>query len=318
MNEPGEASSLRFPDSAPQRLDQFLAASQPEHSRARWKQLIESEQVQINGVVVRKANTKLKPGDAITWIVPPPVPSKLVPEEMALDVLYEDADLLVLNKPSDLVVHPAAGNWTGTLVHGLLHHCEDLEGIGGEERPGIVHRLDRDTSGCLVVAKTEQALADLAAQFKGREVKKEYVALAWGKFDQPRGTVRTQIARDPRKRQRMCVVTKDGKDAVSHFEVVKTLGGISLVRVRIETGRTHQIRVHLAHIGHPVVGDAMYGRGREHDLKAMMTRQMLHAERISFRHPRTGLPMEFAAPLPEDFSALWKALAEPKVPVTGS
>lgn len=316
MTEPGEVSSLRFPDSAPQRLDQFLAASQPDHSRARWKQLIETDQVKINGAVVRKANTKLKPDDEISWIVPPPTPSRLVPEEMALDVMFEDEDLLVLNKPPDLVVHPAAGNWTGTLVHGLLHHCEDLAGIGGEERPGIVHRLDRDTSGCLVVAKTEQSLNALAAQFKGREVKKEYVALAWGKFDQPRGTVRTLITRDPRRRQQMCVSTTEGKEAVTHFEVTEFLGDASLLRIRIETGRTHQIRVHLAHLKHPIVGDSIYGRGHIHPLKELMKRQMLHAERLSFRHPRTNALMEFAAPLPPDFVALLEAFRA-ALPKTG-
>lgn len=296
-------------DVGSQRLDAFLAAYDPSRSRSRWQDLIREGRVTVNGTA-RKPNYTLREGDVIAWEIPPPEPAGLEPEDIPLDILYEDADLLVINKPPGLVVHPAPGHSSGTLVHGLLFHCDDLAGIGGEERPGIVHRLDRDTSGCLLVAKTEQALHALARQFKNRDVKKEYVALVWGRPVPARGTIRTLIGRDPHHRQKMSAKVATGREAVTHFELVQPFGEMSFVRVRIETGRTHQIRVHLAHIHHPVVGDAMYGRARQHELRDLITRQMLHAERITFVHPRTGAELEFTAPLPADFRALLGALRE--------
>lgn len=300
------AQTLTF-SGAPCRLDAWLAASVPALSRSRWQALVKEGQVTVNGQP-RKANHTLHEGDVVGWTIPPPEPSELQPEDMKLDVLFEDADLLVINKPAGLVVHPAPGHRTGTLVHGLLHHCDDLAGIGGEERPGIVHRLDRDTSGCLLVAKTQSALNDLARQFKDRGVRKEYVALVWGRPSPPAGTVRTLIGRDPRNRQKMSSAVTTGREAITHYETVHAYPDMTLVHVRIETGRTHQIRVHMAHLRHPVVGDAMYGRARVHPLKELFTRQMLHAARITFTHPRTGAALEFEAPLPPDFRALLTAL----------
>jgi 23S rRNA pseudouridine1911/1915/1917 synthase len=304
-----ETGQIVFSGEAISRLDAFLAASRTDLSRSRWQELIKDGRVLVNGKP-RKPNHSLRTGDAVSWDIPPPVPAGLVPENIPLNVLYEDQDLIVLNKPPGIVVHPSPGHSCGTLVHGLLFHCDDLAGIGGEERPGIVHRLDRDTSGCMLVAKTEQSMSDLSKQFKARDVKKEYVALVWGRPSPPRGTIRTLIARDPRHRQKMSANVQSGRDAVTHYEVVQPFDEMSFVRVKIETGRTHQIRVHMAHIRHSVVGDAMYGRPHQHALAALITRQMLHAERIAFTHPRTHIELEFTAPIPADFRALLTALRE--------
>jgi len=304
-----ENGQIVFTEAESQRLDLFLAAHLPDLSRARWQQLIKDGLVTVTGQA-RKPNYSLRAEDRIDWRVPPPAPTELVPEDVPFEVLFEDEDLIVINKPAGLVVHPAPGHSSGTLVHGLLYHCDDLTGIGGEERPGIVHRLDRDTSGCLVVAKNDAAHKDLVRQFKERDVKKEYIALVWGRPEPARGTVRTLIGRDPHHRQKMSARVRSGREAVSHYEVVQTFGDISYVRVKIETGRTHQIRVHMAHLRNPVVGDTMYGRARQHPLNELISRQMLHAERIAFDHPRTGLELEFIAPLPADFRALLAALRE--------
>ena len=291
----------------PARLDSWLAAHHPEHSRARWQQLIREGHVRVNGAV-RKPNHTVHDADQVTFTIPDAVPTELQAEDIPLDVLFEDDDLIALNKPPGLVVHPAPGHETGTLVHALLHHCPNLPGIGGEQRPGIVHRLDRDTSGVLVVAKTEAALAHLAAQFKQRDTRKEYLALAWG-VPQPRsGTVRTLIGRSERDRKKMSVQVKHGRPAVSHYEVIEAFAECALLRVRIETGRTHQIRVHLAHIGHSVVGDEVYGRAHGRRLPVPAERQLLHAARLELSHPRTGRPMVFQAPLPADFAAVLDAL----------
>ena len=291
----------------PARLDAWLAARHPEHSRARWQQLIREGHVRVNGAV-RKPNHTVHDADQVTFTIPDAVPTELKAEDILLDVLFEDDDLIALNKPPGLVVHPAPGHETGTLVHALLHHCPNLPGIGGEQRPGIVHRLDRDTSGVLVVAKTEAALAHLAAQFKQRDTRKEYLALAWG-VPQPRsGTVRTLIGRSERDRKKMSVQEKHGRPVVSHYEVLEAFAACALLRVRIETGRTHQIRVHLAHIGHSVVGDEVYGRAHGRRLPVPPVRQLLHAARLELHHPRTGAPLVFAAPLPADFTAVLDAL----------
>jgi 23S rRNA pseudouridine1911/1915/1917 synthase len=295
---------------AGKRLDAWLASAEPELSRSRWQGLIRDGAVRVNRAE-RKPNYTLRAGDEIQWTIPPARAAAPQPEAIPLDVLFEDGDLLVVNKPPDLVVHPAPGHAGGTLVNALLHHCGDLTGIGGELRPGIVHRLDRDTSGALVVAKNDAALAGLARQFKGRTVRKEYVALVWGCPSRSRGTIRTLVGRNPYNRKKMAarpLETPDsrgarprsfsGREAVTHYEVVQRFEGLSLVRVRIETGRTHQIRVHLAHLGHPVCGDAQYGRARAHAV--VPSRQMLHAARMEFDHPRTGERMSFEAPIPAD------------------
>ena len=285
------------------RLDAWLAAAHPAISRSRWKQLIEAGHVFLNGIVVRKSNTALSSGTEISCTLPEPEPVGLVATDIPLAILYEDADLIVLNKPAGLVVHPAPGHAADTLVNALLHHCGDLQGIGGELRPGIVHRLDKDTSGVLVVAKNEAAVAALVAQFSSHSVRKEYLALVWGALKKPSGTVELPVGRHPVHRQKMAV-TEKGRAAVTHYETFAAGPLATLLRVRIETGRTHQIRVHLAHLGHPVVGDSTYGRARQ-GLPADLSipRQMLHAHVLEIAHPRDGRPLAFTAPLPADFLA---------------
>ena len=285
------------------RLDTYLAATHPALSRSRWKQLIEGGLVALNGIPVCKPNTPLAPGDEISCTLPDPTPIGLVATDIPLDILYEDADLIVLNKPVGLVVHPAPGHAADTLVNALLHHCADLQGIGGKLRPGIVHRLDKDTSGVLVVAKNEQAVAALVAQFSAHTVHKEYLALVWGTPKKLSGVVDLPIGRHATHRKKMAV-TEHGRAAITRYETLVATPLASLLRVHIETGRTHQIRVHLAHLGHPVVGDATYGRAR-HGLPAglALPRQMLHAHILKIAHPRDGRPLEFIAPLPADFLA---------------
>lgn len=296
------------PGDAGERLDAWLARTVPEHSRARWQQLIRAGGVRVNGVA-RKPNHRLAAGDRVEFDAPPPpAPIALTPEAIPLSVLYEDADVLVINKPPGLVVHPAVGHERGTLVNALLHHCADLDGIGGEQRPGIVHRLDQDTSGVMVVAKNETAMRRVGNQFRNREVRKEYQALVWGCPEPPQGRIETRIGRSSGNRKKMSARAPGGRPAVTHYRTVEDYGPVSLLAVRIETGRTHQIRVHMAYIGHPVVGDAMYGRGRRDPLPAPAERQMLHAATLAFTHPTTGDRLEFVAPLPDDMRRLIAAL----------
>ncbi len=285
------------------RLDAWLAARHPHMSRARWQELIKAGRVTLGGLI-RKPGYSVAVGDQAEAIIPPPVPVDLIPEAIALNILHEDADMIVLNKPPGIVVHPAPGHASGTLVNALLHHCSDLAGIGGEKRPGIVHRLDRDTSGVLVVAKNGEAMLQLARQFKDRETRKEYAALVWGTPAPAVGTIRAPIGRDPVHRQKMSVRSPHGRDAVTHYQTIRAVGPLALLTLRIETGRTHQIRVHLAHIRHPVVGDPVYGLKRPPLLTMPVARQMLHAWRLTLRHPRHGQTMTFEAPWPNDFRAL--------------
>ncbi|NCA83644.1 MAG: RluA family pseudouridine synthase [Opitutae bacterium] len=294
------------------RLDAHLAAAHPAISRSRWKQLIEEGHVALNGKPILKTNTALSPGDELRCTLPPPAPVGLVATDIPLDILHEDADLIVLNKPAGLVVHPAPGHAADTLVNALLHHCADLQGIGGELRPGIVHRLDKDTSGGLVVAKNEQAVAALVAQFSAHTVEKEYLALVWGTPKKPAGVVELPIGRHPVHRKKM-TVTEKGRPAVTRYETLATGPLASLLRVRIETGRTHQIRVHMAHLGHPVVGDTTYGRAR-HGLPEGLSipRQMLHAHVLKIAHPRDARPLVFTAPPPPDFLAAQRILTGPE------
>ena len=277
------------------RLDQFLATTAPGFSRARIQDLIKSGHVTLNGVAV-KASARLRAGDAITLHEPPAVVTETVPEDIALDVIFEDADLIVINKPAGLVVHPAAGNWTGTLVNALLHHCHGLSSIGGEQRPGIVHRLDKETSGCLVVAKNDVAHQSLAKQFAGREVTKIYLALAAGRFARKSGAIEAPIGRHPVQRKKMTVsLAGRGRASKTGYRVLCELPAGTLVECTLHTGRTHQIRVHLKHLGHPVLGDEVYGR------RGGFARQMLHAWRLGFAHPRTGERLNFESPIPPDF-----------------
>ena len=242
----------------PVRLDIWRGSRKPDLSRARWQELIKAGHVRVNGQI-KKPHYELREDDLVDFEIPPPQPTELVAQDIPLNILFEDADILVLNKPAGLVVHPAPGHSSGTLVNALLHHCKDLKGIGGEQRPGIVHRLDRDTSGVLVIAKNDLAMAGLSAQFKSREVRKQYAALVWGRPVPERGTIKTLVGRNPHDRKKMSAKPAAGRPAVTHYETIQKFPEASFLRVRIETGRTHQIRVHLAHIGHPVVGDAQYG-----------------------------------------------------------
>lgn len=287
------------------RLDLWLTESVAGHSRSRWQALIKEGRVTVNGASC-KANQKICAGDCIEWAVPDATDAEPQAEEIALNILYEDRHLIVLNKPAGLVVHPAVGNETGTLVNALLHHCKDLTGIGGEKRPGIVHRLDKDTSGVIAVAKNEAAMAELSRQFKEHETEKEYLAVVWGVPYGKRGTIETTIGRHPVHRKKMAANVRNGREAVSHFEVLEAFGEAALVRVKIETGRTHQIRVHMAHIKNPVIGDTVYGRGRASGIQA--ERQMLHAAKLALSHPKSGKPMVFEAPLPEDMENLLNQL----------
>ena len=279
------------------RLDTWLAENEPEHSRSRWQALIKSGAVTVNGITV-KPNQKLHIGDRLNWVIPDPVSNEILPENIPLEVIYEDTSLIVINKPAGLVVHPAAGNETGTLVNALLYHCTDLAGIGGEIRPGIVHRLDKDTSGVIVVAKTEQALNELARQFKERETDKEYIAIIRGTPSPQAGRIETTIGRHPLHRKKMAPNVKNGRHAASNYEVIEILENTSMVKVHIETGRTHQIRVHMAFLKHPILGDSVYAR--PHSGEFWPERQMLHAKRLTLSHPDTGERQSFSAPLPMD------------------
>jgi len=281
------------------RLDQFLVQSSG-LSRAGAQRLIEQGYVRI-GEVPRKASYRVRAHDRVVVVVPAPEPSAIEPEPIPLDVLYEDRDLLVINKPPGLVVHPAAGHRRGTLVNALLHHCPGLRTIGGGERPGIVHRLDKETSGCLVVAKAQKAHEILARQFQTRQVKKIYVALVHGTVGTAPRKVTLPIGRHEKERKRMGVRTRKGRETETTFRVLRTAPDCSLVEVTPTTGRTHQIRVHMAAIGHPVIGDKLYGGRRERKSQWKVPRHLLHAWKLAFAHPRTGTWVESVAPLPSDF-----------------
>lgn len=306
MSLEGESFTLEVTGSV-QRLDAWLAAQRPELSRARVQDLIKSGQILLNGRSCKPSHGA-RPGDRLEVRLPAVRASNALPEDIPLEVLYEDGDLLAVNKPAGLVTHPAPGHDTGTLVNALLHHCRDLGGIGGERRPGIVHRLDKDTTGVLVVAKNEAALKNLVEQFKNRQVHKEYLALVWGLLTPAAGTIETLLGRSTHDRKKMSARPVRGRVAVTHYETLETWPGLSLLRIRIETGRTHQIRVHMAHLGHPVVGDRQYGRPRNIPLPAPVERQLLHAQSLSLAHPRTGGPLNCQAPLPPDFQTLLDAL----------
>lgn len=291
-----------------QRLDKFLAGELPNHSRAQVQRLIDDGGVSLPRVAAPKSNTVLRPGDVVNVEVPPVAASTLEPEDLPLPILHDDADLVVVNKPAGLVVHPGAGHPTGTLVHALLHHVQDLSGIGGEARPGIVHRLDKGTSGVMVVAKNDVAHQELARQFHDREVEKEYVALVWGTVHN-RKRIDLPIGRDPVHREKISTRARRARAAVTRVTWAKALPGLTLIRVAIATGRTHQIRVHLSAIGHPIVGDALYGGVHKrvaNDVRAVqrLTRPFLHAERLAFTHPRTGERLSFEAPLPDDLESV--------------
>lgn len=300
------------------RLDAYLAAQIADWSRARLQRLIEDGEVLVNGHAA-KPSYKLRAGDEIEAELTPPPATAFTPENIPLDIIYEDADLVVVNKPAGLVVHPAAGVPSGTLANALAYHFQQLSRNAGAARPGIVHRLDRDTSGLIVVAKNEAAHEQLADQFRAREVFKSYVALVHGRVAAESGRIDQPIARDPRHRTRMAVV-RGGRPALSLYRVRQAFERFTLLDVEIKTGRTHQIRVHLQWLKHPVVADPVYGDGRDNTVTlprlrariAALGHQFLHAEQLGFRHPRTGARLRFTAPLPPEFAEFLDVVMEKK------
>jgi 23S rRNA pseudouridine1911/1915/1917 synthase len=303
-----ERLELTAGEEAGGRLDAWLAEAAG-LSRSRAVQLIEQGRVTLNGRVPKKRD-RPSPGDRVVVVLPVPEPSHIAPEEIPLSVVYEDADLLVIDKPAGLVVHPAAGHQTGTLVNALLHSVGDLSGIGGVLRPGIVHRLDKDTSGLMIVAKNDDAHRRLADALRSRRVKRAYLTAAWGHLGRDEATVDAAIGRHPGERKKMAVVP-GGRHAITHFRRLEQWRAADLLRAELETGRTHQIRVHLLHLGHPVVGDRTYApagvagiapqdRAWAAGLLKRVPRQFLHAAELRFQHPRTGAEMRFEAALPED------------------
>ncbi len=290
------------------RLDRFLAAQFAGRSRSEIQRWIEGGAVLVNGRA-SKASRAVVPGDRIEIATPEPQPASAAPEDIVLTILYEDADLIAVDKPAGMVVHPAAGHAGGTLVNAVLHHCPDIEGVGGVQRPGIVHRLDKDTSGIILVAKNDAAHRHLQAQFKDRTVAKTYLALVHGHLIPPQGRVDAPIGRDPHHRQRMAVVAATaGREAVTDYETLRTWTQASLVAAHPRTGRTHQIRVHLAALGHPVVGDTTYGPRRD---PFHLGRHFLHAHRLRFHRPADNAPIELTSPLPVDLQALITRLDRP-------
>ncbi|MEW6661634.1 MAG: RluA family pseudouridine synthase [Bacillota bacterium] len=294
MDDSGVFACQVLPQEAGARLDLFLAEKYPKLSRSRIQGIINERLLTVNQKV-EKPSYRIRSGDRIEFKVPEPAPLEVEPEQIPVEVLYEDQDLVVVNKPQGMVVHPADGNNSGTLVNALLFHCQDLSGINGRLRPGIVHRIDKDTSGVLVVAKTDFAHQGLAEQIKQHSVARVYTALVRGNLANERGTVDAPIGRHPVDRKKMAVVP-GGRKAVTHYRVLKRFRGYDLIEARLETGRTHQIRVHMAYIGHPLVGDPRYGSANN---ELGLEGQALHATTLGFVHPRTGGYLEFSAPLPQ-------------------
>lgn len=293
----GENSDLR--------LDKYLVSQLEDFTRSAVSKLIEGGQVKVNDKTASK-NYKCKAGDRVVIEIPDPVELDVTAENIPLDIVYEDSDLLVVNKPKGMVVHPAAGNYSGTLVNALLYHCKDsLSGINGVIRPGIVHRIDKDTSGLLIVAKNDTAHLDLAQQIKEHSFHRAYQAVAYGNFKEDNGTVNQPIGRHPKDRKKMAVTYKNSKNAVTHYEVISRYEKFTHIRCVLETGRTHQIRVHMAYIGHPLAGDEVYGPKK---VITELNGQCLHAGELGFVHPRTKEYMEFTAPLPEYFTNFLKKL----------
>jgi len=298
--------SLEFcvtPEADGQRLDRFLVSMVPDRSRSQIQKLIADGHVQVSSREARP-NLAVRAGDRVSITLPDAVAASVQAEPLPLEILYQDADVAVINKPAGMVVHPGAGHASGTLVHALLHHVNDLSGVGGELRPGIVHRLDRGTSGVMVVAKNDTAHHELSRQFEDREVEKEYIALVWGVVQAGR-RIDAAIGRDPVHREKMSARSKRARTAVTRITRAFQLPGLTLCQVAIHTGRTHQIRVHLSAIGHPIVGDALYGgvhRRVPGDIRSVqrLERPFLHAARLAFSHPRDGRRLEFTAPLPSD------------------
>jgi len=309
--------TLRIPpEGKGKRIDLFLAQFGPtgELSRSRIQDLIHTGHILVNGAAV-KSHTKLSGGEIIAIILPEPEPLDLVPDDIPLNILYEDHDLIVLNKAAGMVVHPAPGNTEGTLVNALLHHCRDLSGIGGVERPGIVHRLDKETSGVMVAVKNDTAHQSLSAQLKNRQVKKIYLAVVRGNVRDDSGKIEEPIGRHDRHRKKMTVHPSRGREAVTLYRVQERFEGFTLLSLRLKTGRTHQIRVHLSHLHYPIIGDSVYGGKkpgavRMGNRESTVPRQMLHAHILGFTHPRTGEYREFTAPIPPDMEEVLRFLRQ--------
>jgi len=298
------------------RLDQFLSEANLDLSRSQAKNLIEKHLVLLNRKPT-KPGAHVRAADIVSGSLPEPEPLSLEAEPLPLSILYEDPSIIVIDKPMGMVVHPAYGNPSGTLVNALLYHCNDLAGINGILRPGIVHRLDKDTSGVMVVAKNDGASHDLTNQFKNRTVKKVYLAIVFGRMSQDEGSIESAIGRHPTQRKRMSTRAKRGREAITRWKKLEGFDGCTLLEIFPQTGRTHQIRVHLSSIGHPVLGDPLYGRtgrpGAIHDpvlreCAKRMNRQALHAQRLEFTHPRTGERVQFVSPIPQDMKDLLECL----------
>ncbi|WP_373285833.1 RluA family pseudouridine synthase [Paenibacillus segetis] len=290
--------------SAKDRIDKYVKSLLDEDiSRSQIQLWIQNGDITVNGAQV-KVNYKVAEGDTVTLVVPEPEYAEIVPENIPLDVYFEDKDVIVVNKKRGMVVHPAPGHSTGTLVNALMHHCQDLSGINGELRPGIVHRIDKDTSGLIMAAKNDKAHASLAAQLKEHTATRKYFALVHGNLSHDQGTVDAPIGRDPHDRKMYTVIDRNSKHAITHFQVMERFGDYTLLELKLETGRTHQIRVHMKFIGHPLVGDPMYGRSKG----IKMDGQALHAAVLGFVHPSSEEYLEFTAPLPTDMEELLHAL----------
>lgn len=305
MNENGLQRLTVSPEDAGVRIDKYLAEQLPDITRSYLQKLLKDGSVQMNGKPV-KASTKTAVGAVIALTIPEPEEPEILPENIPLDILYEDSDVILINKPKNMVVHPAAGHYTGTLVNALMYHCRgDLSGINGVLRPGIVHRIDKDTTGVLIVCKNDRAHNALAEQLKEHSITRKYHAIVCGNLKEDEGTVDAPLGRHPQDRKKMAIVRSGGKRAVTHYRVLERFGNDTYIECQLETGRTHQIRVHMASLGHPLLGDEIYGRAKS---PFKLEGQTLHAMVLGFIHPTTGEYMEFEAPLPEYFEKLLEKL----------
>lgn len=287
------------------RLDVVLSLVIEETSRSHLQKLIEIGRVEVNGEPGTSKKYKVKAGDTIRVTIPEPVHLNVIPEDIPIDIVYEDDDVMVVNKPKGMVVHPAAGNYTGTMVNAILYHCKTLSSINGVIRPGIVHRIDKDTSGLLMIAKNDAAHRSLAEQLAAHSITRAYRAIVYHNIKEEDGTVTAPIGRDPKNRLKMAVTQVNSKDAVTHYKVLERFGAFTYLECILETGRTHQIRVHMAYINHPLLGDAVYGPRK---MAMGVESQMLHAKILGFHHPKTGEYMEFNSPLPQEFINILKKL----------
>ena len=306
MEQPNSYTFLIDEENQSTRIDSVLSLLLPETSRSFIQKLIEGGNLRLNGDVITSKKYKLRAGDRVEITLPPPEKLSVEPEDIPLDIVYEDSDVLVVNKPKGMVVHPAAGNYTGTLVNAVMYHCGDrLSSINGVIRPGIVHRIDKDTSGLLMLAKNDAAHESLSKQLAEHSITRRYKALVYNNFAEDSGTVDAPLGRDPKNRLKRAVTEQNSKRAVTHWKVTERFGKYTLIEAKLETGRTHQIRVHMAYIKHPLVGDRVYGPAKQ---SLARDGQMLHAEVLGFVHPKTGEYMEFRQPLPTEFRNLLERL----------